>query len=107
MQTVSETEELASSVDIENEIVVSSSQDATNNDTTTSESYQMDDLLYLKTVVVNEQNMPKIHEILRKTLERRWNLLNTENVNMLEHFPCMFVHPPLVSQFGVIYLILL
>lgn len=68
LQTVSETEELASSVDIENEIVVSSSQDATNNDTTTSESYQMDDLLYLKTVVVNEQNMPKIHEILRKTL---------------------------------------
>lgn len=95
LQTVNETEEPTSSA--ENETVASNSQDAMNNDTETSESYQMDDLLFLKTIIVNEGNMPKIFETLRKTLQRRRELLETENVNMLEQFPIMFVHPPFVS----------
>lgn len=103
LQTVSETEEL----DIENEIVASSSQNTTNGDTTTSDSYQMDELLCLKTMVVNQQNIPKIHEILRKTLKRRRELLNTKNVNMLELFPFMFVDPSFVSQLDFFCLIFL
>lgn len=107
LQTVSEIDESVSTADFDNQIVVSSSQDTMNNDTATSESYQMDDLLFLKTIIVNEQNMPKIHEKLRETLERRRELLNTENVDMLEHFPFMFVHPQLVSQFGFVHFIFL
>lgn len=100
LESVSEAEELASSEDTVNQIVASTSQDETS--TTTTESYQMDDLLFLKTVIVNEQNMSKVKEILQKTVDRRWDLLNTKNVNMLETFPGMFVHPPLVSQFNFI-----
>lgn len=100
LQSVGDTEELTSTEDIPNQIVAS--QDETCNGTESSESYQMDALLYLKTAIVNDENMPKIKEILKRTVDRRWNLLNTENVNMLEHFPGMFVHPPLVSQFNFI-----
>lgn len=81
-------------VDHEDQIGIDSNQI---DDNATQESYQMDDLLFLKTVVVNKKNMPEIHEKLRKTLERRRELLNTEKVNMLENFPFMFVHPQLVS----------
>lgn len=93
LQTVNETEEPTSTA--ENEIVASTSQNAMDSDT--EASYQMDDLLLLKTILVNEDNMPKILETLRKTLQRRRELLDTKNVNMLEQFPFMFVHPPLVS----------
>lgn len=64
VQTVVETDELASSE--ENQIVASSSQDATDDDIATSESYQMDDLLYLKTAHVNEQNIRKYSKLFRR-----------------------------------------
>lgn len=105
MQTVNRTEESSPTADIDNQIVAENSQGVMNNDPVTSDSYQMDDLLFLKTVVVNKQNMPQIQEKLRKTVERRRELLNTENVNMLENFPFMFVCPQLVSSFGVVHLI--
>lgn len=102
LETISETEALASSEDTVNQSAPTTTQDETSNDIATTESYQMDDLLFLKTVIVNEQNMPKIKEILQKTVDRRWDLLNTQHVNMLENFPCLFVHPSLVSQFNFI-----
>lgn len=89
-----ETEGAAPSLDAGNRIVVDSNQTSDNSNPT---PHQVDDLLWLKTIVVNEQNMPEIHEKLRKTFERRRSLLNSENVNMLENFPFMFVHPQLVS----------
>lgn len=92
LQTVHETEESTSIVDIDKQITINGIQDVSS-----PVSYQMDDLLFLKTIVVNEQNMAKIHDVLRKTLERRRELLNNGNVNMLENFPFMFVHPQLVS----------
>lgn len=95
-QTVNGTKESASSKD-DNQNVDEHNQIATNTDHVTHEPYKMDDLLVLKTIIVNEKNMPEIHDKLRLTLERRRELLTTGKVNLLEHFPCMFVHPSLVS----------
>lgn len=106
LQPVDETAESMPTIE-NNQSATEGSQIVTNNDDGAHDPYQMDDLLFLKTVIVNEKNMPKIHDKLRKTLERRRELLNTEKVDMLENFPFMFVHPSLVSQFDFIFLIIL
>lgn len=97
LETANQTEESSPTSDFENPIAAESSHVEMNDEPETLESYQMDDLLFLKTVVINEQNMAQIQEKLRKTVERRRELLNNGNVNMLENFPFMFVCPQLVS----------
>lgn len=99
------TEDINSNV--EEEIV--ENQISTDDDHVTHQPYQMDDLLYLKTIVVNEKNMPEVQDILQKTFKRRRELLYTDKINMLENFPCMFVNPKLVSKiaFNFIFLIII
>lgn len=106
-QTVNGPEELESTEENENQNVSDSnpSEFDSNDDHVTQQSYQMDDLLFLKTIVVNEDNLPEIRKMLRKTLSRRQELLNSEKVNLLEHFPFFFVHPQLVSSFYFMFVI--
>lgn len=83
---------------VEDETVAENAASTDDGDVT-NDPYQMDDLLYLKTVVVHKNNLLEIQDILRKTFDRRRQWLCTDKVNLLENFPCMFVDPKLVSKF--------
>lgn len=56
------------------------------------------DLEILKTLIVNEENMPQIEEKLFLTMEYRLKLLEIMEVDLLETFPYFFTDPKLVCQ---------
>lgn len=60
------------------------------------DEFRMDDLLSLKTVIVNKENMTNIEEKLQNTITHCRELLSNDRTDLLENFPYMFVHPPLV-----------
>lgn len=72
----------------------------------TNDNYQMDDFLFLKTTVVSTDNLDKVKEKLKNTIEYRRQLLADEEIDLKEHFPYMFVHPELVrlaNNFGTFF----
>lgn len=60
--------------------------------------YSMNDLLYLKTVVVSENSMAEIQKKLEVTRHQRDELVRSNKVDFMEHFPFFFAHPQLVGQ---------
>lgn len=65
-----------------------------------------EDLLFLQTVVITEQNKHIAEVKIRNTSKLRMQMLNDENLNMLEHFPFLFTHPELVTAFMNSYLVM-
>lgn len=63
-----------------------------------SQQYSMDDLLYLKTVVVSIANMAEIRKRLEKTRQQRDEMVRNETHDLMEHFPFFFTCPQLVSE---------
>lgn len=59
--------------------------------------YTMDDMLYLKTVVVSDSNVDEIRNMLRITRIGRDELVKNDSIDFLEHFPFFFARPDLVS----------
>lgn len=59
--------------------------------------YTMEDMLYLKTVVVSDNNIDEIRNMLRLTCIGRDELVKNDSIDFLEHFPFFFARPNLVS----------
>lgn len=57
------------------------------------------DVAFLKSTVVNDNNMKLIHEKLISTLEYRFQMLKAKELDLLEAFPYFFCKPQLVSDF--------
>lgn len=68
---------------------------------TEAPQYTMDDMLYLKTVVVSDANIDEIRRKLQITRIGRDELIKNDSVDYLEHFPCFFARPNLVSTIKV------
>lgn len=69
-----------------------------NNETEDAINYDpKEDVDLLLSIVVNDANMPIIHEKLRKTLYYRRKLFDDINTNLVERFPYFFTHPQLVK----------
>lgn len=56
-----------------------------------------DDLLYLKTVVVSNENLDDIRRVMAKTRNVRDEMMKDGAIDYLENFPFFFVRPELVS----------
>lgn len=56
-----------------------------------------DELLILKTTIVDTANECEIKNILRKTVNIRYRMLNDNQIDLKENFPFFFVKPELVS----------
>lgn len=59
--------------------------------------YTMDDLLFLKNVIVTKQNMIEIQQKLEITRQKRDEMVRLDSVDFLENFPFFFACPELVS----------
>lgn len=55
------------------------------------------DVIYLKSLVISEQNMDIFIEKLNSTREHRRNMLLDKNVNLKEQFPYFFTNPKTVT----------
>lgn len=55
-----------------------------------------DDLNFLKSCVVNENNMEEIHSALKRTAAHRLSMMNAMEMDLLENFPLFFACPQLV-----------
>lgn len=65
---------------------------------TSSQEYQMEALLYLKTTIVSDQNLADFKEKLKMTFDIRMKMIKDDKVDFLEHFAFLFVRPTLVSM---------
>lgn len=64
------------------------SSDATTDETRTNAiSHSIDDLLFLKTVVVSANTMDEIRQRLVVTRERRDEMIKHDTIDYFEHFP--------------------
>lgn len=54
----------------------------------------------MKSMIVNEQNIPLIKEGLVKTMQHRLDMLRDGRIDLLENFPYFFSNPELVSELG-------
>lgn len=57
-----------------------------------------DDIEFLRTVAVNDTNMPIIEEKLMMTLKHRAVICADNHPNLLERFPYFFTHAGLVGR---------
>lgn len=62
------------------------------------QNYSMDELLYLKSVVINENSMPEILKRLEITRRQRDEMVRSDTIDLMEHFPFFFTCPQLVSE---------
>lgn len=62
------------------------------------QKYSMDDLLYLKTVVISETNLDEVRKKLEITREHRDELVRKDTIDLMEHFPFFFTRPQLVTN---------
>lgn len=60
----------------------------------------VNDLLYLKNVVVSNENLDEVRKILEKTRKIRDEMIKDDTVDYLENFPVLFVRPLLVCVHG-------
>lgn len=63
-----------------------------------SDDQAENDLLFLKSIVVNDRNMEEIKLKLTKTASYRKKLLNKNELNLRVNFPYFYMHPQLVSR---------
>lgn len=57
-----------------------------------------EDFEFLKSCVVNAENMTIIKQKLKSTIEYRVGVMNDQNIEFLEQFPYFFTNPELVSK---------
>lgn len=57
-----------------------------------------DDLLYLKTTILGEENIERIKKKLKATADYRTEMISDPNIDFLESFPYLFTNPELVSS---------
>lgn len=57
-----------------------------------------DDVIYLKSLVVSDENMPIFIEKLNSTRGHRMEMLLDKNIHLKEMFPYFFTHPDLVIR---------
>lgn len=73
------------------------SSGATTNETRTNTiSHSIDDLLFLKTVVVSANTIDGIRQRLEMTRKKRDEMVKEDTIDYLEHFPFFFTYPNLV-----------
>lgn len=58
-----------------------------------------EDLQFLKSVIVNPDNMNAIRQKLKSTLDSRIEMVRDLNVDLLENFPFFFSNPQTVNFF--------
>lgn len=61
-----------------------------------------EDLEYLKSAIVNADNMDTIRKKLKSTERYRMEMVRDLNVDLLENFPFFFTHPETVILFDII-----
>lgn len=59
--------------------------------------YAMNDLLWLKTVVISSTNIAEIRRKLDMTRQLRDEIVQKDTVELMQEFPFFFTHPHLVS----------
>lgn len=59
--------------------------------------HSMNDLLWLKTIVVSNANLEEIRTKLKLTRSLRDEMVLRENVELIQEFPFFFTHPLLVN----------
>lgn len=71
-----------------------------------NDEHLMDNLLWLKTVVVSQTNTAEIRKKLDVTRRLRDDMVKKDNVELMQEFPFFFTHPPLVGliNFVIYYL---
>lgn len=57
-----------------------------------------EDLLFLKTSVVNEDTVDIIKLKLKETAKSRLHMMLSPKMDLIEHFPFFYTHPELVSK---------
>lgn len=57
------------------------------------------DLLFLKTAVINRENLDSVKQKLKATLDHRLRMMDNKEMDLMENFPFFFSHPQLVSFF--------
>lgn len=62
-----------------------------------NDEYSMENLLWLKTVVVSQTNIALIRKKLDDTRRLRDDMVQKDTVELMLEFPFFFTHPPLVS----------
>lgn len=65
-------------------------------ETEQSNEHSMNDLFWLKTVVVSKTNMKEIEHKLQSTRKIRDEMVRKETIELLQEFPFFFTHPLLV-----------
>lgn len=55
------------------------------------------EILQMKSMIVNEQNMPLIKKGLVKSMQHRLDMLQDGKIDLLENFPYFLSNPELVS----------
>lgn len=78
----------------QNEILSSSTQDL-------NEEYSMENMLYLKTVVVSADTIDEIRIKLEATRQQRDALVKNAETDLMIQFPFFFTHPQLVSSSAI------
>lgn len=58
------------------------------------------EIFQMKSMIVNEQNIPLIKEGLVKTMQHRLDMMQDRKIDLLENFPYFFSNPELVSEIG-------
>lgn len=69
------------------------------NDTDDSSTEDQANVDFLRTMHVNQSNMPEIIQKLKSTVDYRVKICDDVNTNLLEQFPYFFTHSDLVSGF--------
>lgn len=59
--------------------------------------YSMEDMLYLKTVVISPENIVEVRKRLESTRQQRDMLVKDAETDLMIKFPFFFTHPQLVS----------
>lgn len=69
--------------------------------------HSMDALLWLKTIVVSDTNVEEIRAKLELTRSLRDEMVLNDSVELIQEFPLLFTHPPLVNIKQHLYTIVL
>lgn len=62
-----------------------------------SQQYSMEDMLFLKTVVISPENVIEVRKRLERTRKQRDELVKNVETDLMINFPFFFTHPQLVS----------
>lgn len=67
------------------------------------DSVAADDVVFLKSLIVSDENMETFWEKLNFTRSYRQKMLLDKNIHLKEQFPYFFTHPEMVKKFLIYF----